>query len=96
MHPEAPSERRLDEWLKPMRQGAALERQAIPDQMRAERGQQPVGDRGFNGCIDKPGKGRRKLHGAIVGLTDRPCHELFPTSGFSAAISQLSLGGIDD
>ena len=51
------------------RQGAARERQAIFDQMRAEFRQQPVGAGGLGGRVDEPGEGRKKLHGAILELT---------------------------
>ena len=66
---------------------AARERQAIRDQTRADLGQQPVGARRLAGRIDEPGERRRELHGPIMGLTQLPCHELFPArTGSGAAI----------
>jgi hypothetical protein len=50
--------------------------------MCAEFRQQPIGARGLRGCIDEPGERRRKLHGAIMGLTHLRCHELSLTRGF--------------
>jgi hypothetical protein len=64
------------------RQSPARERQAILDQMSAELRQQPIGARDLGGGIDEPGECGRKLHGAIVGLTDHPCHEISLRTGF--------------
>src|SRR5262249_4784517 len=76
-----------NEWVRNVkRQCAAREWQAVRHEALAEFRQQPVGAWRLAGFVDEPGERRRKLHGAIMGLTQHPCHELSLTMGFSAPI----------
>ena len=85
VRPPQPGAAGDDRMRRRKRQRAAGERQAIGDQLRAERRQEAVGGGHGAGLVDQPGEGRGQLHAAIMRAAAGPCHRrVAMKSGFLA------------